>query len=370
MGVIACGVAGIVTLVGVGASIEIEIGEHVRILGECTIIEAEAVNWNNNHWAQFSETSVDSLRELPNVMFVASMTNRADRKAFIKGRSMNVLLTGVTNHYWDTVRSHVIDGRRTNPQDEENIASVCVIGAEVSQGLFGTGSPINERILIDGYALTVIGLLGGIQDSQTRRTVFVPITTARSIYPGLGEIKRLRIRADSWSRVPEVRKAVLDNLTESLKGYDQSIRVHHYPERIRRAIHTVNLVRGMAMVGLGLGMIIGGIGLGSLMSLAVVARSKEIGLKKALGAKNSNIFFQFLLESIIVTSVAGLFGAGLGLLIGMILQYSIDLDMSFKSMIVTIPLILILCIMIGIVSGLWPSKRAASLAPVDALRAE
>lgn len=368
--VIAFGIGGLITILGVGDSVEKRIGEHVNILGECTIIEVECVDLNANHLAEFSEKDLEQLRRLPHVMEVAAITIKNGVRAHFGGSYMKVRLVGVSHHYWNTTRAYVNMGRQTNLSDEAAWANVCVLGSDVVRDLLKNGDPLNQRIFVDGLNIRVAWLLGGIQDSEMRRSVYLPITTAQLNYQFMRPIKRLRIRVDSWLNVASVREAVKDSLEQSLKGYKEGIRVHHHPERIRKAIHTVNLVKLMVMLGLWVVIVIGAVGLASLMSLAVISRTREVGLKKSLGATDKCIFVQFLTECIIVTVFGGLMGVGIGLVSGISLQIVVGLELSPRSVALAIPLMIILTVIIGVAAGLYPARRASRIEPAEALQFE
>jgi putative ABC transport system permease protein len=364
---LAVGVAGLLVILGVGDSVEKRIGEHIRILGETTIIDVDSQDLNTGHPLEYSEQAIDRLRALPHVLEVARISSRHNLRAYYHGAFMKVQLAGVDQRYWHTIRAYLGRGRLTETSDENQRAQICVLGADVARCIFIDFDPLGKDLLINGRHVKVIGLLEGIQDAEMRRTVFVPITTAQVFFEGMRELKKLRIKADSWVNVPIVKDAVTKVLRESLRGYEDGIRVQYYPERIRRAIHTVRLVRILACIGIGVAIMLGGAGLTSLMSLAVIDRTKEVGIKKAIGATDRSIFIQFMGEALIVCFSGGVLGVVMGLALCLGLERVVGTEVDLAVLAHAAPLALLLTLAVGVAAGLYPARKAALQHPAEAL---
>jgi putative ABC transport system permease protein len=367
---IAAGIAGLLVVINIGDSVEKKMGEHLTLLGRSTIIDLEIVDDNSDHPADFTAKDVARLKMIPHVTEVAPYVYSSEMKARFYEQRMIIWVAGVDHSFWNTIMATVLSGSLTHIGHEENRAMVCVLGTKLVDGLFSGLNPVGKRISIGGVSCRVIGTLGGIQDLKTRRTAFIPLTTARHRFEGMHEIKDIRVRVDHWNNV----KAVVDKVWETLgTPHDvkvRNVRVHYYPERINKVRSSVAMVRFLALLGLSVTVMIGGAGITTLMLSAVRERRSEIGLKKALGSAEPLILVQFLMESVIVSFKGGIIGLISGTLTCAILQSILDLKIY--------PLVFALSILIGfagavplgIASGIYPAIRASHLDPVVAMRGD
>ncbi len=159
-------------------------------------------------------------------------------------------------------------------------------------------------------------------------------------------------------------------LKKEHKGYESGIRVIHFPERIEKVKSTVHLVKLLIWTVLGVAVVLGGLGITNIMLAAVRDRTREIGLRKASGAREEFILMQFLTESALIGLFAGTIGAAVGILLVQLLKHAIGVDVSNLMMFFSVLAGLILTICLGIASGLYPSIRASRLDAVTAMRFE
>jgi putative ABC transport system permease protein len=218
--------------------------------------------------------------------------------------------------------------------------------------------------------ITVVGTLGGIQHTDIKRGVFVPISVAQNLFQGLTSIKDIYIRTSNWNEVERVRHEVIDALNKSHKGYEGGIRVIHFPKRIEKVKGTVYLVKLFIWAALGVTVVLGGLGITNVMLAAVQDRTREIGLRKALGAKEELILLQFLTESGLISLFAGAIGVAAGILSVQLLKEPLGVDVSNIMMFSSVFAGLLFTICLGVVSGLYPSIRASRLDSVTAMRFE
>jgi putative ABC transport system permease protein len=367
---LAAGVAGLVFVVNTGASVEKTIASHLVLLGGATIISVERYDFESPHPGEYHIDDVDRLKGIPNIVAVAPLVSHEDVKAYRNEIKLKVRLAGVGGSFWETIMATCREGRFINDVDVEYRRHVCVLGEESALGLFGDANPIGEMVSVDGLALLVVGVLGGIQGPDTRRSIFMPLTLARSRFSNMSAIKELRIRIDHWDVVERSAREIAEALGSAHPGYQSGIRVQFYPERIKRVSHSVDMVKWLSVLIFLVLIALGCIGAAYSMRSAVKERTKEIGLKKAVGWTEQMVLFQFLFESLIVFFLGGVVGVGgaviscliLNLALGFTIQPLLLLTSSVTGL-----LALGLC---GLLSGFYPAVRAANMNPIEAMRFE
>ena len=288
----------------------------------------------------------------------------------------NAVLEGVGLHYFDISREKIIAGRQFRPEDISRKRPVAIIGPEVQKQLFGIHqNPIGKTIRLDELKLTVIGLLkekkreflasiGAAESFDINNRVFIPYTLHQQIL-GSKEIHRILGEANSITSIQNAISQMTDTL-----GRRHNYKYEYTWESMEAWIKTAdNILNNITLIGLlsaGISLLVGGIGIMNIMTTSVIERTREIGIRKAIGASNKDIHNQFLLEAIFISSIGGI----LGLLIGGIISYIITIYTGLPAIPqwYIILLAILVTMIVGVISGYYPAQRAASLKPVDALR--
>ncbi len=368
---IAFGTAGFIVVRTMGTSVERSLAGHLELLGECTVMR---IHWDayhdNFHPGRYHLSDVNRLKEIPNVMAVAPIVSLPHVPAYVGTEEWTPSVLGVDHSYWKTQTARLSAGRLIGPSDVVGRKKVCVLGKDVVDNLFAGTSPVGKEIRVGQTVFEVIGILGGIQHTDVRRSVIVPITTGQDLFGGLSWIKEIYLRADDWNKVVEVREMSLDLLKSVHKGYEEGIRIEYYPKRISTVVTTVYVVKLFVYAAIVVTFLLGKVGLTSVMLSAVQARTREIGLRKALGAREEIIMAQFLTESVFISIIAGLFGVVIGLLLVQMLKGILVVDVSGYTLSTSILLDLSLTVAIGVIAGLYPSLKASRLDAVTAMRFE
>jgi putative ABC transport system permease protein len=354
-----------------GSSVEKNLGEHLELLGEATVMR---VHWDSYHDTfhpgKYYMRDVNRIKQIPDVMAVAPVVSLPHIMAYVGTTEWAPSITGVDHSYWRTQTPYLLSGRLIGPSDVVGRKRVCVLGQDVIKYLFEEIDPVGRQLRVGEITFTVVGVLGGIQHTEIRRSIFVPITTGQDLFHGLYWIREIYVRAANWDKVETVRENVLQALKASHRGYEEGIRVEHYPLRIKTVTTTVYVVKLFIYAAIAVTFLLGKVGLTSVMLAAVQDRTREIGLRKALGAQEEVIMAQFLTESVFISLLAGSVGVAIGLASVQLLKGPIGVEVSGYAMSSSVVLDLVFTITIGVVSGLYPSLKASRLDPVTAMRFE
>jgi putative ABC transport system permease protein len=372
MAAIALGTIGFIVIRTMGDSVEAKLAENLEILGEATVLKAEWRNhFGNLHPGEFYEKDIEMLRKIPHVVAAAPVMHIENVTATYRRYEMGgIEIHGVDQDYWRTQTPYLVSGRLFTNSDLENRERVCILGKDVVKNLFRGADPLGQEIRIDHLWFRVIGVLGGLQHDYISSGVFIPITTAKNSFSGLNKITTIYIRAYNWDHVESVYQNVLSILTHNHKGYEDGLFIFYYPARVKRVKMLVYVVNIFVYASLAVVFVLGKVGLTNVMLAAVQDRTREIGLRKAVGATDSMIRLQFLLESVLVSVGAGLVGVIAGVLGVNFLKDILGVEVSHYVMSTSIFIDLAVTTLIGVFAGLYPSQQASRLDIVTAMRFE
>lgn len=308
------------------------------------------------------------MKEIEGVSNVAPIVNGS---ATVKygSNSMDISFEGVDENYQD-VRNHTVQsGRFISHLDVDNRNRVTLLGTEVVNELFGGGNPIGEYVYIDGSKFKVVGVLeekGTSMTGNNDEKVFIPVTTAERFNKSTG-IKSIYIQSESSEVVSDVQDKVIRELTKTF-GDEEAVRVFNQSD----VLSTVSEVTGTLTLMLGgiaaISLLVGGIGIMNIMLVSVRERTREIGIRKAIGAKRKDILVEFLIESSVISGIGGIIGIALGLGGSSLISGVMNIKAVTTPDIIMISFIFSL--IVGIFFGIYPANKAAGLKPVDALRYE
>lgn len=324
----------------------------------------------NYHPGQFYMRDVRRLERIPHVTAVAPVVSLPRVDVFYRNNEWSPRLAGVDQEYWKTQTPHIKKGRLISASDVVGRKTVCVLGRDVVEYLFGGEDPVGKVVRVGNLTFEVIGVLGGIQHGYIKRSVFIPIRTAQNLFMGLYKIQEIYIRTDDWNKVEWVRKQALALLRASHPGYEKGIEVTWYPGRVERVKSTIGMIKLFIYGTLIVTLVLGGLGITNIMLAVIQDRTQEIGLRKALGAGGKTILVQFLTESVLISLISGVIGSLWGSFVIFVLHRYLGITVSEEVLSLSIVVALIFTFILGVLSGLYPSYRAARLDPVSAMRFE
>jgi putative ABC transport system permease protein len=325
-----------------------------------------------------------AMRDLPHVVAVSPALQYTDNNAPGRGgvtairagaKSMqNTIITGDTAQHKDVQELNLLEGRFFNEGDMERAAKVTVLGFDTAQELFGEQSPVGKEVTVSGSVFTVIGVLdkqkqafGGGKNPQDNQAFF-PVTTFHHMHPE---------QLDYWITLkyddPKNRALVEDELTELLRRRRKV--VNEKPDNfaifgtdtLTRLWDSVTFNLFLLLFALSsVALLVGGVGVMNIMLVSVTERTREIGIRKAIGATKQTILAQFTLEAMTLCAVGGL----IGLIIGSALALGVKLVFPAQLSVMWIAIGFLSSCGIGLVFGIYPAWKAANLDPIEALRYE
>ncbi len=316
--------------------------------------------------------------EFPAIEAMAAYVRGADLVTWQENKT-DTTFVGTNAGYLEVEDTKVAQGRFFSEDEERSLSRVVVIGSDVAKNLFGDNSALGEIIKIKKQNFTVVGVMrsrgvSGFQNQDNQ--VFVPITTAQKLLLGINHVSFLRVkiaRADQVDSAVEYIKNTLRDRHNISNADNDDFTVRSTNEGLDVLTSITNALRFFLAAIAAVSLVVGGIGIMNIMLAAVQERTKEIGLRKALGARSSQITLQFLIETIFITFTGGVIGIGLGIIISVAtakiaqsMEYSWDLVISPLSSIVGCGV----SVFIGLLFGINPARRASSLSPIEALRYE
>lgn len=366
------GVAAVLMMISIGTSASSAVTSSIKGLGSNLIFVFSTPNASTSKQIGFGE--VEAILRIPHVRRVLPQVNIGATVSYF-ANSIETQVIGTKPEYEEMRNSHPLYGRFITDADLSSSAKVAVIGSNAASELFRNEVPLGKIVRINGIPFTVVGVLEP-KGSQSigynpDDMIIIPLTTAQQRLLGANKIDMLSVEVDSEELVLSVKNNITELLNQRFnvkKEEDEPFRILTQEELISTASQVTGiltvLLAGIASISL----IVGGIGIMNIMLVSVTERTREIGIRKAVGARKADILLQFLIESVILCVAGGLIGIFLGFLGSYIVA-----DFGGWTPVVSLPTLLLsfgFAVFIGLFFGLYPAYRAASLNPIEALRYE
>ena len=322
----------------------------------------------------FNARDVEALREDVSGLKAVAPIGQSSATLLYAGESRTASIIGTTGDYL-TVRDWDMAEGRSFIEAEERGSAVCLIGATVREKLFGKGSPVGENIRVGKISCTVIGLLAkkgqsGMGSDQDN-TVLMPIRTFQRRIAGNSDVSTIMVSAEDGISTKKVQGDIERLMRERRgvsAGKDDDFSVNDMTQIAETMSGTTTILTGLLGAVAAVSLLVGGIGIMNIMLVSVTERTREIGIRLAIGALESQVLLQFLVES----TVMALFGGIAGILLGLGLAWGVGLLLSLPF--VVSPTIIVVAFVfsavIGMAFGYFPARRAAHMNPIEALRHE
>lgn len=388
------GISSVITVMSVGNGAQSLILNQIVSMGSNTIfIEPGALDLNKrgdmmqSALEEFEITTLTyedalAIAEDPNVKIAAAVVFGVDR-AIYKGFDKKITFMGVTPESLKINETYAVQGRVLEEEDVKSQARVAVLGYKVKQDLFGEEDPLDKTIKIRNVNFRIVGVAQeqGTQMFQNLdENVYIPITTAQKLLLGINHVRWIVAEANSEEKIDETVESIrltlrerheINNPENDLSKDDFKVMSQKETAEIMTTVTGVFTIFLSSVAAIAL--LVGGIGIMNIMLVSVTERTKEIGLRKAIGARKKDILYQFLTEAVVLTVLGGL----IGILLGIVFSYLASIILSvmvgeWKFIISpgTIALAFSVSTFIGLVFGIYPANKAAKLSPIEALRYE
>ena len=377
------GIGSVIALVSLGQSSQAAVTNQIESLGANLLTISPGsqrggfVQGGAGSATTLTLEDAQAIASSPSVTDVSAVSAEYSRRAQVTAGSnnTNTSITGVMAVYATIHKVSVSEGQFISDSDDARQAKLAVIGPTTASNLFATGvDPVGQSIRISGQSFKVIGVTvskGGTGFGNADDVIYVPLSTAQHVLFGATSLSTIAVEARSAAVMTaaedEIGYVLLDRHKISSPS-QADFSIFSQNDILSTASSVTGtftaLLSGIAAISL----IVGGIGIMNIMLVTVTERTREIGLRKALGAKKKDIIAQFLIESIILTFVGGI----LGMLVGILLSFVISklISLPFTIALGSIALAIGVSGAIGIIFGWYPARKAANLQPIEALRYE
>jgi putative ABC transport system permease protein len=389
------GVGSVIAMLSVGEGASKEALDQIRKLGSNNIIvnavksiADEAASTTHSHMGIYGLTyedyarvaeSFDTIRKTAPVKLVR-------KEGRLRERALELRIVGTTAEWFELVRRPVLAGRVLLASDEEDQLPVAVLTEFGARKLLAGESTIGQSLRIGSDYFEVVGIVksesgqaGSIHIPDEEIDVYIPISVARAYFGDISskrtagtreremvELHQMIVQVNSIEDVEPTAKGIEDMLGRFHKKKDYLVSVPLALLRQAEATkRTFNIVLGSIA---GISLLVGGIGIMNIMLASVTERTREIGIRRAIGAKRKQIVSQFLIETVVLSIVGGLIGIGLGVLVPFLITYFARMATVITVGSIVLPLII--SFGVGVVFGLYPAVRAAKVDPIVALRHE
>jgi putative ABC transport system permease protein len=362
------GIISVILLVGIGTGATGEVTTSVQSLGTGTL--TITIDSDSDTTLEYDE--LDSFLNQPNIQAVAPYKTVSGTVSYGTTTSKGSQILATTPDYLNVMNLTISSGRLLSNIDLKNTSKVCLLGTDIADTLFENTKEdkiVGEQIKIDGDKYTVIGILtatGSSMGNNVDSTLIIPFTTAKYLN-GDTTINSLYAKVENEDLIDSTI-TVLENYLENSLGISSDYFSVSSQSSMLDTMSDISNTLSLLLGGIAsISLIVGGIGVMNVMLVSVTERTKEIGIRKALGAKRRDILIQFLIESLILCMLGGGLGVLFGVGLGSLLQI-FGFSFSASGGIVTISFLS--SAIIGIVFGIFPAYKASKLNPIEALRTE
>jgi putative ABC transport system permease protein len=378
------GVGAVIAMIAVGSGAKKRIAEQIASMGSNLIMVMSGSSTSGG--MRFGAGTVPTLTaddakaiqtEIPEVKYTAPNINGVAQVVY-GNQNWSTIIIGTTPEVLDIRDWPLAAGRPFTQQDVDGATKVCLLGRTVVENLFGGMNAIGQIVRIKNVPFTVIGAMAPKGQSTWGQDqddiIFVPLTTAQKRLFGMqfpGMVRTIAVQATG----PEVMNEVQEQITDLLRqrhriqpNQDNDFSVRNLTEVMSSAEQSANVMSLLLGAIASISLIVGGIGIMNIMLVSVTERTREIGIRIAVGAKGRDILLQFLIESLVLSLVGGMLGIGIGMAGTLILASFTKWPVLFS--ITAILLAVLFSGSVGVFFGFYPARKASLLNPIEALRYE
>lgn len=365
---IALGTAGFITIVTMGRDLKTNFNRDLELLGRATLIKVYFENRPSFQHQWFYPSTINALRQTPGVKSVSLVAHYYGASTNSLGQSYNFTLLAVDESFWEVNGISSQGGNLISLKETGGHQRVAVLGPELANTLFGRKKAVGTKLEIQQDLYQVTGVLNGVGLGDHAHSAFIPLTTGQDRLTGISPANRIYLRCNTWDDVEKVAPVIANVIRSSQLAHGLKVEVAW--DQLRRVKAVAWWVELFIYASVAATLILGGVGIWTVMMAAVRSRTREIGLKKAMGAEDRAIMAQFLAEAICLSTGASLLGSCLGLLLVEILSFMLKSHPGQGLFLICVTLGLFLAVGLGVAAGLYPSLQASRMEVVSAIRYE
>ena len=374
---IVIGVAAVIAMVAMGEGSRISIKEQMTSMGANAIIIMPNRDRRGGVQMESSESleeeDIVAIRENATYIDGVSPMVTIGGQAIVGNNNSPTTLSGISADYL-RIRNYEIEDGVMFDDETDRMAKVCVIGQSVVKNLFPEGDPIGKTIRYKSIPLKVIGTLkakgSGDFGQDNDDVIFTPYQTVMRRFSATTNIRQIYANSIGEGYAEKATEEIMGILKErrSWTRPTDPFRVFTQEEMIQTITSTSDMISLVLTIIAGISLFVGGIGIMNIMYVSVTERTKEIGLRMAIGARGRDIMFQFLFESVIISLLGGVIGIALGIAASEVVKtfFNMPMSVSVTSVIVSFAV----CFVTGVFFGWYPARKASRLDPIEALRFE
>ncbi|MBP5758217.1 MAG: ABC transporter permease [Bacteroidales bacterium] len=379
---IVIGIASVITMVSLGQSSTLNVKQELSSMGSNMIMISPArqhrggVNMGNSNSKSLTLNDYNAIKTNARYVSKVSPTVAASAQAVYGANNHPASIQGISPDYLDIRKYELEKGVLFSEKEVTTYAKVCIIGQTIVENLFPDGSnPIGATIRFGSIPMKVVGVLASKGESQMGQDqddiVFAPYTTVQKRFSGINHLNMITASAIS----EEESELAATDITQILRnthtiaaGADDDFEVFTQEELLTTVSSVTQLLTVLLSAIAAISLIVGGIGIMNIMYVTVTERTKEIGLRMAIGAHKRDIMMQFLFESVILSLIGGV----IGIIFGLIAAYAVSSLLGWPYVVSEMAIVasFLVCAATGVFFGWYPAKRAANLDPITAIRYE
>jgi len=383
---IVIGIASVIAMVAIGNGSQKSIEESIQSIGSNLLMVRPGSQGGPGNMVMSSMGSADSLtmedasKIEENISYVEAIAPVAsgNKQVIASGNNTNTSITGVTNEYSGVKNVEVEIGNFITKDNQTRLSKVAVIGPDVKADLFGEDVPsselIGKKIRIGGIDFTIIGVTvakGGSGMMSSDDIIYIPLSAYQQYFKGDKYLSMINIQIENQEDMTLAESAIETLLLKAhgiASADDADFSIMNQSDIVETASSVTETFTILLGAVAGISLVVGGIGIMNMMLTTVTERTREIGLRKAIGAKRAEISKQFLLESVALTFIGGV----IGIILGIVTAWAVETFFSTTTVVSEGSILLAFGVstLIGIVFGYYPARRASRLNPIEALRYE
>lgn len=360
------GISSVIIMVGIGEGTKKQVTENIEKLGTNLI----TVNITGNKTALITQEELEELKTKPGIKEIAPTLSQGSINIKSGDKTATTTLEASTPNYAEIRKIEVSEGRFIDSRDIDNRFKVAVIGSETATNIFETTNVVGKTMYVNGIEFTIVGVLksqGSSSSGSSDDRIIIPLSTGERLLKTT-QVKTFYVEAQDKDKVSEAMAYLQLFLNKKYNNDTQSYRVFDQTSLLETVNTTTASLTAMLAGIAGISLVVGGIGIMNIMLVSVIERTREIGIRKAIGAKRATILMQFLIESVCISGLGGIIGVLLGFGGAYGIQSLFKLNVSISNNVVLVAFLF--SVFVGIVFGMYPANKASKLNPIEALRFE